>query len=96
VVRAAAAVVAVADSAVVGAAIVAAVAAGAEAADAEIAGNSNRVFTTRAAGPAGMPRFFWCAREPMLRYALDAGVSKSYQAAALPRGLRSRRVERRL
>jgi hypothetical protein len=74
---------AVADSAeVAGAAIVAAVAVAVEAADAEIAGNSNRIFTTRAAGPVGMPRFFWCAREPMLRYALDAGVPKSYQAAA--------------
>ena len=80
---AAAAVEAVADSAAVaGAAIVAAVAAAVEAADAEIAGNSNRVFTTHAAGPVSMPRFFWCDREPMLRYALDAGVSKSYQAAA--------------
>ena len=59
---------AVADSAVVaGAAIVAAVAVAVEAVDAEIAGNSNRVFTTRAAGPVGMPRFFWWAREPVLR-----------------------------
>jgi len=60
-VRAAAAVVAVEDSAVVvaGAAIVAAVVV--VAADAEIAGNRNRFFETRAAGPVGLPRFFVCA-----------------------------------
>jgi hypothetical protein len=73
---------AVADSAAVvaGAAIGGAVAV--VAADAEIAGNSSRVSQTRAAGPTGMPRFFVCAQERMLRWATSACASKSNQAPA--------------
>jgi hypothetical protein len=81
-VRAAAAVVAVEDSAVVaGVAIVAAVAA-VVVADAGIAGNSNRVFHNPRGRPNRRAAFFLVRPQALLRYALDARVSKSYLAAA--------------
>jgi hypothetical protein len=54
----AAAVVAADSVEVAGVAIVAAVAVEVVAGDAGIAGDSDRVFTTHAAGPVGVPRFF--------------------------------------
>jgi hypothetical protein len=89
VVRAAAAEVVVADSVeeVAGVAIVAAAAEEEVAGDAGIAGDSNRVFTTRAAGPVGVPRFFWCAQRPMPRHALGASVVEVASAALATSGL---------